>query len=83
MTVSWSLPSFAIKEQFFSPIVNLPGGGFCKGTQQNMTPGTTSTTFKFPTTCFNQTPAKAQFCIFFKGENGESSTGCWFFDDPG
>jgi hypothetical protein len=83
MTVSWSLPSFAIKEQFFSPIVNIPGNGFCNGSQQNMAPGTTSTTFKFPTTCFNQTPDKAQFCIFFKGENGESSAGCWFFEDPG
>jgi len=83
MTVSWTLPSFAIKEQFFSPIVNLPTGEFCQGTQQNLVPGTASTTFKFPTTCFGQTPDKAQFCIFFKGENGESSAGCWFFEDPG
>jgi hypothetical protein len=83
LTVSWSLPSFAIQEQRFSPIVNLADGTFCQGVQQELAPGTTSTTFKFPTTCFNQTPAVAQFCIFFKGENGESSTGCWFFGDPG
>jgi hypothetical protein len=83
MTVSWSLPSFAIQDQFFSPIVNLATGEFCQGTQQNLTPGTVSTTFKFPTTCFGQTPVQAQFCIFFKGKNGESSTGCWFFGDPG
>ena len=83
LTVSWSLPSFAIQEQRFSPIVNLADGTFCQGVQQELAPGTTSTTFKFPTTCFGQTPAVAQFCIFFKGENGESSTGCWFFGDPG
>ena len=83
MTVSWSLPSFAIREQFFSPIVNLADNTFCQGNQQNLTPGTTSTTFKFPTTCFSQAPVQAQFCIFFKGDNGESSTGCWFFGDPG
>ncbi len=83
MTVSWSLPSFAIREQFFSPIVNLADNSFCQGNQQNLNPGTTSTTFKFPTTCFGQAPVQAQFCIFFKGDNGESSTGCWFFGDPG
>ena len=83
MTVSWSLPSFAIREQFFSPIVNLADNSFYQGNQQNLNPGTTSTTFKFPTTCFGQAPVQAQFCIFFKGDNGESSTGCWFLGDPG
>jgi hypothetical protein len=83
MTVSWSLPSFAIQEQFFSPIVNIEDGAFCRGNQQNLTPRTTSTTVKFPTTCFGPAPVQAQFCTFFKGDNGESSTGCWFFGEPG
>jgi hypothetical protein len=82
MTVSWSLPSFPILEQRFSPIVNLPDHRFCSGVQQDLPPGTTTATFKFPTQCFGQAPTVAQFCIFFKGENGESSTGCWFFQDP-
>ena len=82
MTVSWSLPTFPIREQFFSQNVQLADHSFCNGVQQNLAPGTTSTTFKFPTQCFGQTPVVAQFCIFIKGENGESSTGCWFFQDP-
>ena len=82
MTVSWSLPTFADPRAVLLTERATPGSRFCNGVQQNLTPGTTSTTFKFPTQCFSQTPVVAQFCIFIKGENGESSTGCWFFQDP-
>jgi hypothetical protein len=87
MTVSWTLPSFPIRDQRFSPIVNTSDGRFCSGEQQDLMPGTTSTTFRFPTSCDGQPIVMAQFCIFFTGEavdggGRESSAGCWFFQDP-
>ncbi len=84
-TISWTLPTFSVKEVRLSPIVMLTpfgGGAFCSVPQQFLSPTTTQATFKFPTTCFTQPVMSAQVCVFFLGDNGESSTGCWFFQDP-
>ena len=84
-TISWTLPTFPIKEVRLSPIVMLTpfgGGPFCSAPQQLLTPTTTQATFKFPTTCFTQPVMSAQVCVFITGNGGESSTGCWFFQDP-
>jgi hypothetical protein len=88
-TISWTQPTFPVRDLFVTPIVYLSDGRFCSGVQPNVSTTSTQVTYTLPATCFGRTatsPApnivKANVCINYQGENGEASSGCWFFGAP-
>ena len=58
-------------------------GTFCSPNLPDLAPGTTQATFTFPATCNGQAVQQSSVCIFYEGENGETSDACWFFSNQG
>ena len=95
LTVSWSLPtSFEIGNMMLTANVTaVPQGGqsspaftlpplTCTPSSIDLPIGTTSATFKFPTSCFGTPVTQAQFCIFITGTSAtqnKRTTACWMF----
>jgi hypothetical protein len=95
ITVSWTLPtSFEIGSVSLTsnvtadtssgqsqPAFTLPPLT-CTPSSIELPIGTTSATFKFPTSCFGVPVTQAQFCIFVTGTSatqGKTTAACWFF----
>jgi len=95
LTVSWTLPtSFEIGNVMLTANVTaVPEGGqsspsftlpplTCTPSSIDLPLGTTSATFKFPTSCFAIPVTQAQFCIFITGTSAtqnKRTTACWMF----
>ena len=85
-TISWTAPSFPVRSLFINPVVSTSPTGqgtFCSPNLPDLAPGTTQATFTFPATCNGQAVQQASVCIFYEGENGETSDACWFFSNQG
>ncbi|TMQ25300.1 MAG: hypothetical protein E6K82_07040 [Candidatus Rokuibacteriota bacterium] len=89
ITISWTLPTFQIREAFVSPIVQpsaFGGGTFCSSQNGNLPdPTVTQATILFPTSCNGPIfpNGSASVCVFITGVNGERTSACWFFSNQG
>jgi len=95
LAVSWSLPtSFEIGNVMLTANVTADTSSgqsrpdftlpplTCTPSSIDLPIGTTSATFKFPTSCFGSPVTQAQFCIFITGTpatQNKRTTACWFF----
>jgi hypothetical protein len=88
ITVSWTLPTFEVRDVFVNPVFStnrFGPGEFCSLPSNNLPdPTVTQKTFTFPTSCNGQPiypNGQASVCVFIRGTNNEQTSACWFYQD--
>jgi hypothetical protein len=86
-TIFWTKPSFPVRDLFVNPNVytsSTGGNAFCSvqnNALSNLDPAATQATFTLPTTCNGQAVQQANVCVFYTGDQGQTSLACWFWSN--